>query len=178
MRRSQDRPCRAFTLYEIMAVVVLIGIASTLIVPQLSGNDVVRLRAATQQLTADLLYARSQAVNNVRKYYIVFGSQSYALQTRASDSDPMSNLKHPVSPGNYKISLNTGNYKGVTVSSWTLGGTDTLAFNELGSPYAYSNSTNALNALTTSGKIILSCGQNRMTIWVEPWSGEISVTEN
>lgn len=178
MRAKIERRNRAFTLYEILAVLVMIGIATGIVVPQLGSNDAIRVKTAARMLVSDLLYARSEAVNHVRKYYVQFGGVAYLLQTRDTDTDPLAAISHPTRAGAYKISLDGGATRGVKIASLDLRGNSTLVFNELGSPYVYDNSTEMLTPLTTTGQVRLQCGDNTMDIFIEPWSGEISVTEN
>ena len=51
-------------------------------------------------------------------------------------------------------------------------GKTVLAFDELGTPYSYDTATNTPTAMTT-GKITLACGTLKLTITIEPFSGEL-----
>lgn len=48
---------RAFTLIEILVVVVIIGIGAAVIVPNLGTRNDLMAQAATRVLMADLIYA-------------------------------------------------------------------------------------------------------------------------
>src|SRR5947207_2842939 len=64
---SFPRTRRAFTLVEILAVVVIIGIASAIIIPQIGTRDDMRNTAAVRIIVADLIYAA-----NLNQYTIGF----------------------------------------------------------------------------------------------------------
>src|SRR3954454_21595277 len=60
MSRKYARQSRtAFTLVEILAVVVILGIASAVIIPQISNRDDLKAAAGTRLVTADLIFAQN-----------------------------------------------------------------------------------------------------------------------
>lgn len=62
-RRAPDRGARGFTLLEMIVVVVLIGIVTTVLVAAMSGGfEGQRLRSAARDLAAQLRYTRTQAL--------------------------------------------------------------------------------------------------------------------
>jgi type II secretion system protein H len=64
IRHSGSAASRAFTLLELMIVVVLIGIATAVIVPQMKGTyEDARLRSASRELVGVLNIASSRAVS-------------------------------------------------------------------------------------------------------------------
>ncbi|PIE67749.1 MAG: type II secretion system protein GspH [Deltaproteobacteria bacterium] len=66
---------RGFTLFELLVVMVIIGIAASLIVPRLGGSvDKMQLRTATRDLASVMRFARSQAVTRGREYRVLFDS--------------------------------------------------------------------------------------------------------
>ncbi len=55
--------CIGFSLFELLVVLVIIGIAASMVVPRLGGSvDKLQLRTAVNDLAAVLRFARSQAV--------------------------------------------------------------------------------------------------------------------
>lgn len=91
-RACQSRPVRrAFTLLELMVVVVLLGLAATIVTFGLAGTtEPARLRAATLELEQTLRLARYRAQTRHQVTGIVFqpGSARYRLQeVRAADAD-------------------------------------------------------------------------------------------
>jgi len=172
--------CSAFTLIEILCVLVILGICSALIIPQLSSRDDLRVAAAARVVMADLMYAQNRSISTQQKHFLNFSGQTYTLQSRTTDVAPLVTVIHPTSKGNYLTgfgasasnpALNT-----CTLTNWSLGsGINVLGFDELGSPFAYNTSTSVVSSLTTAATIQVTCGTQSLTISIEPFTGETSV---
>ncbi len=169
---------RGFTLIEILVVVVILGIAGAMIVPQLGTRDDQRVQAAARVLTADLMYAQNMSITQQSAYYIAFdiGHQKYSV-IRSSDDTV---AKHPVNKSAYVVQLGTGApsaMQGVTIAATTLKGGSgsfytSLGFDELGTPLGWPSVTT--DALTT-GTIMLQSGKCKMPVTVEPFTGQLSI---
>ena len=61
-RRRPFGSRRGFTLVEILCVVVILGIASAIIIPQLGTHDDMKVAAAARTVMADLIYAQNTAI--------------------------------------------------------------------------------------------------------------------
>jgi type II secretion system protein H len=166
-----------FTLVEILMVVVILGIVAAVIVPQLGARDDLKASAGARMLIADLSYAQSRAIATQRKQYVQFTGQQYFILSRTSDNAALTQIAHPVNPGNYVISFDSGPLSGVRVIESTFGTSSMVAFDELGSPMQYDSQTNTSTALTSPGIIRIQSGEQIMTITIEPYTGEMTVTQ-
>ena len=172
MRRSSCRGIRGFTLIEILVVVVIIGIASAVILPQLSSRDDLRAASAARAMMADLLYAQNRSIALQKMHYVQFDAtgNTYSILDNMS---PANIITHPVNQGPYTVTLGSGSMSNVKITSPTFDGQTVLAFDAMGVPYSWSSSagTTALSA----GSVQVKAGQNKLTVTVAPYSGEITV---
>lgn len=168
-----------FTLIEILMVVIILGIAAAVIVPQISSRDDLRAAAAARVVMSDLIYAQNMAITTQKRHYVKFDAATYRLQTRASDSSPFTDISHPIyKTPDYVVTFGSGGQSGlkdVTLVSADFSDQTTIVFDELGAPYAYAAGANTTSSLTGRGQITLGSGTFQLSIYVEQDTGEINV---
>jgi prepilin-type N-terminal cleavage/methylation domain-containing protein len=157
----RSRAClSAFTLIEILIVVVILAIAAMTAVPMLSSASSMQIRSAVNLIMADLEYAKSMAISRGQNYSVVFdvSSDSYSIQDQGGNVIP-----HPVKKGqSYTISFpNEGRLSRVDIANVDFSGGQTVQFDCLGSP-------------DHGGTITLQAGDMTATVTVEPVTGFIS----
>jgi prepilin-type N-terminal cleavage/methylation domain-containing protein len=168
----------AFTFIEVLAVVLILGIASAIIVPQFTSRDDLDVQSATRAVMADLLYAQDRAIATQQYQYVVFNGtgQSYSLYS-GSSTGPTTLLTHPVNLNNYVMTFGqTGSNNissDVVLGAVSFNTQNTVAFDEMGTPYAYNSGTTS--QLTQPGTIALNSGSYSLTISVTQDTGEITV---
>jgi prepilin-type N-terminal cleavage/methylation domain-containing protein len=172
-------PRRGFTLVEILCVVVILGIASAVIIPQIGTRDDLSAAAAARVVMSDLMYAQNRAIAMQKKHYVQFSGQQYFLYDQAPPTTPNATLTitQPVTKGSYMQTFGAAN---TSLSNASLGtpnfnGLTTLAFDEMGSPYSYNTATTALTALSNAGTISVTNGTITLRISIEPYTGEATV---
>ena len=171
MRTMLNPRRRGFTLIEILCVVVIVGIASAVILPQLSTRDDMRAASAARTLMADLLYAQNRSIALQKYHYVSFNTAANSYQVMDS---PTNVITHPVELAPYVVPFGTGNLSKVKINSASFDGQTIIAFDSLGVPYSYNSGTNTTTALV-SGSIVINCGAFNLTVSVKPYSGEVTV---
>jgi prepilin-type N-terminal cleavage/methylation domain-containing protein len=167
---------RGFTFPEVLAVVVILAIASAVILPRVSDHEDLDTSSAARTVMADLLYAQNRAISTQSMQYVSFDipAQEYGLYSSMS---PQQVLQHPVYLDNYVMTFGQGGTNDVSadviLTSASFNGQDTVAFDETGVPYSYSSGTTT--ALSGTGTIVLTCGTYSLTVSVSQDTGEITV---
>lgn len=166
---------RAFTLIEILCVVVIIGLTSAIIVPQIGSRDDQRVASASRALMADLLYAQSRSIAYQTRHYVQFNTSTntYQVMVDSGSGAPGSVITHPVNNTNYTVTVGTGSLARVALQSASFDGNATIAFDQMGVPWSW-NSTTGL-APMSAGSVVFKAGVNQLTVSVAPYSGEITV---
>lgn len=167
----------AFTLVEILVVVVILGIVSAVILPQIGSRDDLRVAASARIVTADLLYAQNLAISKQQPHYVRFNGNGYGLYTVATGGTP---ITHPLNKTEFTAAFGSTGSPGMqstTLTSADFDGNTTLVFDELGAPYSYSTTTNSNTPLAAAGQVKIACGTHTMTVNVEPFTGELTITQ-
>lgn len=163
-----------FTLVEILIVVVILGICSAIILPQIGTRDDLRAAAAARVVMSDLIYAQNLAISTQQTKYLRFGLSDYGLYNAGTASTA---LTHPVNKTPFVVTFGVGALRDVSLQSKSFDGQTTLAFDELGAPYAYQSVGGTLTPLASAGQITLRSGSVTLTINIEPFTGEVTVTQ-
>jgi len=189
-RAASCGACRArpaFTLVEILTVVIILGISAAIIIPTVGTRDDLRCASAARLLMADLIYAQNKAIVDQVPYYVWFDTANKrysvhktapALATTATDA-----IDHPLHPTTFAGKYVTAfGVKGSQLQQISMGtvdfaGKQILKFDELGVPWGYDVTTATPTQLTgaTIGTVGLSCGSFTMTVSIEPYTGEMTV---
>src|SRR4051812_26731134 len=122
-----------FTLVEILAVLVIIGIASAIVVPNLGTRDDLRAAAAARVIVADLIYAQNMAISGQKTIYVKFDTagNSYKLLSSAGTTDVV--MTHPMTLQNYQQTFGSSSkgLESVALSTVDFDGVDTLYVNDV-----------------------------------------------
>ena len=176
-----------FTLVEILAVIVILGIASAIVIPQIGTRDDMRVKAATRTLIADLIYAQNLAISTGQTVYVRFdvADNKYSLLTAPANTKPDKGdlVSHPISQAGYITRFGSGarGWEQVTIASAVMNGIDTnfrpeftVGFDEIGSPHVWCYDVDQRNDLN-DGTIVLKAGQFTSEVTISPATGEILV---
>ncbi len=163
----RSRRLGAFTIIEILIVVVVVAIVASLVVPMVSGLGVTQLRSAAQMLVADLEFAQMESMahgDDARVVVFNAATETYHIGTQSQPTIPITN---PV--GNQPYLVRYGQGRGyhldqVTIDAFSLGGDNQVAFGLYGQ----------LDQ-TTPATITLGAAGLTVVITLDPMTGEASV---
>jgi prepilin-type N-terminal cleavage/methylation domain-containing protein len=163
-RRRPDSLIRqAFTLVEVLVVVVILGIAAAMLVPRLTGMGDLQAMSAARALVANMQYAQNEAIVTQAPTTVAFdaGAGSYVLLDTAGVP-----LRHPVNKGDFRVRFSaTRGLEKVEVISAEFGGGNSVTFDSLGSP-------------DRGGQVVVGADGHTYTISVAPVTGKIDVAAN
>ncbi len=176
-----------FTLVEILAVVVILGIASAIIVPQINSRDDLKASAAARTIIADLIYAQNLAISTQTKTYVRFdvANNRYSLVTSPTSASGTfgTPVNHPLTQTSYvtQFGATARGWETVKLDTVTMNGLDpsyrpefTVGFDEIGTPYVFCYDVNLDNELY-NGTIVVKSGTYPKTITIQAATGEINV---
>jgi type II secretory pathway pseudopilin PulG len=133
---------KAFTLIELVMIIVLIGIIAVVVAPKLGDVTSTKAAAFRDKLRADIRYAQNLAMTQNRRYRVYFNTApspnpGYVVVNDANGNgtwgEAGESAQDPGGGGNLSVTLNAGQYAGITVST-PAGGF--VEFNSLGVPTA------------------------------------------
>jgi prepilin-type N-terminal cleavage/methylation domain-containing protein len=169
-----------FTLIEILMVVIILGIASAVVVPNIGTHDDLNVAAAARVVVADLIFAQNRAILSQSMRYVNFDTtnQVYAI-TSSKPNVTAAYEQNPVSLQNYITTFGSANtassMQRVTLQTPSVDGKTCISFDELGQPYSCDTSSGAAVQLVNTATIPVRCGNFTLTVKVEPYTGALSV---
>ena len=160
----------AFTLIELLIVLLILGIVGAMVVPMVSGTDDAQCEAAARVIVADLELAQSTALARQAEVALVFGEDGESYKVVLSgvqdlgDYAALVTLEHPLMPGrNYEVNVVADlRLPDVVLSDADFGGDRYVVFDTFGSP-------------GFGGSIVVTAGAASLTVSVEPITGAVSV---
>ena len=155
-RRSQR--AGGFTLIELIAVLVIVGVMSAAVVPAMNSYGTSRQAAASAQVLNDLHFARQRAVARGLRTWVVFDAdaETYSLYSEVSGSPGRDNrvaITDEVTGGAYTVDLGTGSFNGSGITSVVIDDDVEVGFDYLGRSLAVDE-----DLLSSDGSITLEGG--------------------
>ncbi|MGF1635158.1 MAG: Tfp pilus assembly protein FimT/FimU [Phycisphaerae bacterium] len=168
----------AFTLVEVLTVIVILGIASIIVIPQMGTRDDLNVAAASRVLIADMAWAQNRSIVSQSWHFLRFSGQTYTVEVYDPSADSFAVAEHPIDRGAFARTFGAGGSPGLeptTIVSADFDDATLVGFDEMGSPVIYVAATGSAAALQDVGVLTIRSGEFTLTIDVQPFTGEVSV---
>lgn len=167
------RNCLAFTLAEVLVVVVILGISAAVVIPLISDTTDLQATSAAREIVSTLLYAQTAAIAHQEQYRVVFDSVNNLYEVRDGSGAV---AEDPTAPGKaFRVNFEDNSQMSqVQLNGVNFNGESSVWFDRLGAPYAGDPVDN--EALTV-GTVAVMAGERIVTVTVEPVSGRIKVND-
>lgn len=166
-----------YTLLELMVVLVLMGIAAALVIPNVRGSENIRIQTAVRAIASDIMYAQSDALAYQARRAVVFdpASNDYWIAEVSSDeldfdTDAMYKIDGPDQRFLVDVDITSGG--AAQIVSADFDGDEVLIFDELGGPVAALDS----DGPSAGGNIVVGGDDGTAyQLAVEPYTGRVTV---
>ncbi len=166
-----------YTLLELMLVLVLMGIAAALVIPNVRGSENIRIQTAVRAIASDIMYAQSDALAYQARRAVVFdpASNDYWIAEVSSDeldfdTDAMYKIDGPDQRFLVDVDITSGG--AAQIVSADFDGDEVLIFDELGGPVAALDS----DGPSAGGNIVVGGDDGTAyQLAVEPYTGRVTV---
>lgn len=177
---------RGYTLIELLMIVAILGLASSLLIPQLANRDSMEVQGAVRQIIADMSFAQSDALahQEYRRVHFYDDGSGYCIYRVTNDTfgDPFEDdevdyifdpLADSGEQGYYIVRFGTTDrFELVSISVVSIdGGNPHITYDELG------GTVSDLNTPGTGGSITVNGGDFSYRIDISAFTGKLTVTE-
>ena len=160
--RFSGQPQRGFSMVELIVVIAVAAILSTIAIMKLNNNSLsVRMKAAAEKMMNDIQYAQELASTTANGVKVIIDPSNNRYLLKWSDDTPVENI---LGGGPFVVDFNSSNFAGVTIGGSQLDG-NTLYFNSMGVP------TSGGNELVNETKVVEINGQ--LIIYITPYTGKL-----
>lgn len=170
----------AFTLVEILVVVVILGIMAAVVGVSVGSRDDVRAQAAARVLTSDLQYVQSRAIVRRQPHYCLVGPSGASLWFATYESGAWVKLTHPIDKKPFEMifgNAGSGGGQNVTLPTHNYSGYAVFGFDETGAPILCNASADGRVEASSVVSFTLTSGTYAMLVQVQPITGEINITQ-
>lgn len=167
------RPKKAFTLVELLAVVVIVGIIAG-VGMMMAGKDDIYYAAGTARVAEQIIeYAQQEAVRTQKNIIVAFFVDiEYMAVYDYSTGSPVV-LDNPFGSGSFFINLRNELTSRCYMGTVNMGsGSNFMYFNSLGEPLKYDGSP-----IPDTNSVLLGCGNQVFKLSIKPVTGTVRITK-
>ena len=172
-----SRGSGGYTLLELMVVLVLMGVAAAMVVPNVRGSENIRIQTAVRAIASDIMYAQSDALAYQARRAVVFdpaGNTYWIAEVNSDeldfDTDAMYKVDGPDQRFLVDVDITSGG--AAQIVSADFDGDAILVFDELAGPVAGIDS----DAPSAGGNIVVGGDDGTAyQLAVEPYTGRVTV---
>ncbi len=168
MEKDHLKISPAFTLVEVLIVLMVIGIIAAIAVPLYVSAASTQLRTAASMIASDLEYAKSMSISTGQSHSVVFDTtaESYSIKNSAGQV-----ISHPVHIGaSYVVSFaNDSRLGNVDIVNTTFGAANTIKFDNVGTPF------NGSGAALSNGYVQLRAEGYVLKVKIDTVTGYINI---
>jgi len=171
------RSTRAFTLIELLIVVTLMGIAASILIPNMRHAVSFETEAAVRRIVSDLSFAQSDAMARQASRRVLFEEGGTGYRLLADPFDPETDVLYdPISDGGsdrYVIDFTTDRrFPNIAIEDVDFdGGNNYITYDVIGGP------VNGENASSIGGTFVVSGNGERFEVRVSGFTGRVSVVK-
>jgi Tfp pilus assembly protein FimT len=133
-QRNLKNNLRAFTLMELVMIIVIMGVLAVSIMPGMFSIKPASIETGAMVLRDEIRYAVDYAINTgnpVRIEFNTTGRTGYSFRTRLADGS-WPYLKRPAESTDFNVTFGSGVYKDLVITEANINGTDWIYFNSNG----------------------------------------------
>jgi len=170
-----DSVRRAFTLIEILIVVTLMGIAASILIPNMSNAVSFETEAAVRQIVADFSFAQSDAMAHQTARGVLFAASGTGYRILSAPFDPDNDVLYdPISDGGsdkYIVDFAAdARFRTVSIEAVDFdSGNNFITYDSIGGPI------NDANTASIGGSLIVNGSDGSFRIRVSGFTGRVSV---
>ena len=152
---------KGFTLIELVIILVLLGIVAVFVAPRLGNVPSMNAAALSDKLRADIRYAQNLAMTRNQRGRVTFRNAPNGYDVTLGGNPVID----PAGSGNLSVTLNTGNYVGISIAIPTGFSGNYVEFDSMGVPYDSGGALAAAKSVTVA---------NGQTVTVTPQTGAVN----
>lgn len=165
----------AMTLVELLVVIVILGIAASMVIPAMGSTGVLKVQGALRTIVSDITFAQADAIAMQQGRAVMFDTTNneYRLVQVVGGTVNTANTLYDPSKNNdaYVVSLGASDFGGAVISAAAFDSGANLIFDDMGMPVVSATS----NTPSTGGKITVTSPDSVYDIVVDGYTGRITV---